>query len=107
LYRITQDISHKPEEQGAAEVAALTNTVPSTANISFYENEVLTAYRGRAAWRAAVTAKEALENREAPDAVLTKLAAELEAVTRSGASAGGGILFRDLLEKQLPPGCRC
>jgi hypothetical protein len=91
------------EKHGRLDAAALTNTVPSTANISFYENEGLTAYRGHAAWRAAATAKEALENRETPDAVLAKLAAELDAVTGSGVSAGGGILFCDLLEKQFPP----
>jgi replicative DNA helicase len=34
---------------GAAEVGGITNTVPSTANAEFYETEVLTAYRGRAA----------------------------------------------------------
>jgi hypothetical protein len=88
---------------GAAEVAALTNTIPSTANTPFYEAEVLTAYRGRAAWKAAATAKEALENREAPDAVVTRLAAELETVTGNGATAESGILFSDLLKKQFPP----
>jgi hypothetical protein len=67
----------------------------------------VTAYRGHTAWRAAATAKEALENRDAPDAVLTKLAAELKTITRNGLSAEGGILFRDLLKKQLPPACRC
>jgi hypothetical protein len=90
---------------GAAGVAALTNTVPSTTNMAFYEAEVLAAYRGRAAWRAAAKAKEALENREAPDAVATRLAAELETVTgnSNGAAAEYGILFSDLLEKQFPP----
>jgi replicative DNA helicase len=88
---------------GAADVAALTNTVPSTANVSFYEAEILTAYRGRAAWRAAVTAKEALENREAPDAVVTRLAAELDTAARNNATAESGILFSDLLKKQFPP----
>jgi hypothetical protein len=88
---------------GAATVAALTNTVPSTANMFFYEAEVLAAYRGRAAWRAAATAKEALENREAPDTVVTRLSAELETVTGNGAAIEGGILFSDLLKKQFPP----
>jgi replicative DNA helicase len=60
---------------GAADVAALTNAVPSIANAGFYEAEVLTAYRGRAAWKAATLAKEALENREAPDAVVARLTA--------------------------------
>jgi hypothetical protein len=87
---------------GPSNVAALTNTVPSTANMGFYETEVLTAYRGRAVWRAAATAKEALENREAPDAVVTRLAAELETVTGNGATVEAGILFSDLLKKQFP-----
>jgi hypothetical protein len=88
---------------GYAEVAALTNTVPSTANMPFYESEVLTACRGRALWKAAATAKEALENREAPDAVVARLAAELETVTGNSAAAESGILFSDLLKKQFPP----
>jgi DNA-binding transcriptional ArsR family regulator len=88
---------------GAAEVAALTNTVPSTANTAFYEAEVLAAYRGRAAWKAAVQAKEALERQEAPDAVVTRLAEELETVTGNGTATGSGILFSDLLKKQFPP----
>jgi hypothetical protein len=71
--------------------------------VGFYETEVLTAYRGRAAWRAAAQAKEALENREAPDTVVARLAAELETVTGNGATIEGGILFSDLLKKQFPP----
>ena len=41
------------EAGGAAYIAALTNTVPSTANAAFYEAEVLAAFQGRAAWKAA------------------------------------------------------
>jgi replicative DNA helicase len=88
---------------GAAGVAALTNTVPSTANAAFYEAEVLTAYRGRDAWKAAALAKEALENGKAPDAVVTRLAAELETVTGNAVTAESGILFSELLKKQFPP----
>ncbi|MDR0662956.1 MAG: AAA family ATPase [Spirochaetaceae bacterium] len=88
---------------GYAGAAVLTNAIPSTANKSFYEAEVLTAYRGRGAWRAATTAKEAIENREVPDAVVTRLVAELETVTRNGEAAECGILFSDPLKKQFPP----
>jgi hypothetical protein len=62
---------------GYAYAAALINTVASTANMPFYETEVLTAYRGRAA--------------------------EMETVTGNSAAAEGGILFSDLLKKQFPP----
>jgi replicative DNA helicase len=88
---------------GAAVVAALTSIMSSTANAAFYEAEVLTASRGRAAWKAAALAKKALENGEAPDAVVTRLEAELETVTGNAVTTEGGILFSDLLKKQFPP----
>jgi hypothetical protein len=94
---------HLDAAGGPDYVAALTHTVGSTANMPFYENEVLTAYRGRAAWRAAVTAIEALKNREAPDVVGTRLAAEMESVTGYAVTAESGILFSDLLKKRFPP----
>ena len=88
---------------GAGYVASLTDTVPSTANVSFYETEVLTAYRGRAVWRAAAMAKESLESRESPETVVTRLGAELETITRSTSNAAdSGILFNDLLKKEFP-----
>lgn len=46
--------------------------------------------------------KEALENREAPDAVVTRLTAALETVTCNGTTAESGIFFNDLLKKQFP-----
>jgi replicative DNA helicase len=92
---------------GEAAVAELTS-LPTAGNAAFYEAEVLKAYRVRGAWRAAVTAKEALES-GAPDAdaVMAKLAADLAAL-EAGAGGGGeadegGILFNDLLKKQFPP----
>jgi hypothetical protein len=88
---------------GEAGVAALTNAVPSAANAAFYEDEVLSAYRGRAAWTAAARAKEALEKREDPDAVVDWLAAEIESVAGDGVAAGSGMLFSDLLKKRFPP----
>ncbi|MDR1256155.1 MAG: AAA family ATPase [Spirochaetaceae bacterium] len=88
---------------GPAYVAALTNTVASTANKSFYESEVLTASQRLNAWKVFVTAIEALKNRESPDAVFTRVAAELEAVTGYGVTAECGILFSDLLKKRFPP----
>jgi DNA-binding transcriptional ArsR family regulator len=94
---------HLDAAGGIADVAALTNSIPSTANVSFYEAEVLTAYRGRAAWRAATLAKEAIENMEAPASVVTRLAAELDTVTGNGVTAESGMLFSDLLKKQFPP----
>jgi hypothetical protein len=84
-------------------VAALTNSVASTANAPFYEAEVLKAYRGRAAWAAVARAKEALEKREHAEAVAARLEAELEAVTRAGADGERGMLFSDLLKKEFPP----
>ena len=88
---------------GAATVAELTNTVPCTVNTPFYELEILAAFRGRAAWKAAATAKEALERQEAPDAVVNRLATELETVTRNETGgAGRGISFAELLDKHFP-----
>jgi replicative DNA helicase len=90
---------------GAANVAALTNVICSTANMPFYETEVLAAYRGRAAWKAAAMAKEALERGESPDTVSAGLTAAMEGITTSGAVSGedNGILFSELLTKQFPP----
>ncbi|MDR2742618.1 MAG: AAA family ATPase [Treponema sp.] len=90
---------------GAASIAELTNGVVSTVNTAFYENEVLTAFKGRAAWKATTLAKEALEKGEAPDKVNSTLAESIEKITVSGANVGdnNGLLFRDLLAKQFPP----
>jgi hypothetical protein len=90
---------------GTASVAELTSGVISTVNAEFYENEVLTAFRGREAWKAATLAKEALERGEAPDRVSSTLAASIETITASGAhgSKDNGLLFRDLLARLFPP----
>jgi replicative DNA helicase/DNA-binding transcriptional ArsR family regulator len=90
---------------GAASVADLTSGVISTVNAGFYENEVLTAFRGREVWKAAALAKEALEKGNAPDTVSAALAASIEGITASGAhgSEDKGVLFRDLLARQFPP----
>ena len=86
---------------GAADVAALTN-IQSVSNKSFYETEILTAYRGRRAWNVTTQAKQALENRESPDEVVARLVGELESATHTNTGAESGILFDDLLKKQFP-----
>jgi replicative DNA helicase len=73
---------------GAASIAKLTDGVISTANTAFFENEVLTAFRGRGIWKAAALAKEALKNREAPDTVSATLVASIENIVASGAQGG-------------------
>jgi hypothetical protein len=91
---------------GAAYIASLATAVFS-GNTSFYENEVLTAHRGRAIYRAATLAKEGLEKggELELDTVYQNLTAALETITATGTAnkPEAGILFKDLIKKEFPP----
>jgi hypothetical protein len=90
------------EAGGAAYIAGLTSGA-CPVNAAFYEAEVLAAFQGRAVWKAATAAKEALEKHEAPETVSQNLTAALAAQPARRAAADSGILFRDLLAKRFPP----
>jgi hypothetical protein len=87
---------------GAAYVSTLSDGALIT-NAEFYAGEVLTAFRGRATWKAVILAKEALERGEAPDDVSATLTANIETITAKGTGSNeSGISFNELLKKQFP-----
>jgi hypothetical protein len=90
------------EAGGLAYVAELTN-VDMTANVGFYESDVLRAYVDFATWKIAVTAREAIDNRQDSLAVRAWMYEELDKVAIRTVTGEGGILFSDLLKKRFPP----
>jgi hypothetical protein len=89
---------------GVTSIAGLTDDVISIANSAFYESEILTAFKGRAAWKAATMAKEALEKEDNPDVVTSNLTANLETITAIAHNGeDNGLLFQELLARQFPP----
>jgi hypothetical protein len=91
---------------GAACIAELTNCVPTPGNVSFYETQVLDAYRARAAWAALTKAKEALENNADVSGAADTLSATLEMIGMNEGSGDRGatpVLFSDLLKERFPP----
>jgi hypothetical protein len=71
------------ESGGAAYIAELTNGAASIANLTFYENEVLTAWRGREALRALESAREAIQRGQEPDDVFSKMTSDIETIAPS------------------------
>jgi hypothetical protein len=87
---------HLEEAGGAAYIAALTNTVPTTANLAFYEARVLEGYRARRQWEAATRLKETLEaGADAAEAVKTMKAAI------EGGGGGRDFCFADLTTAEM------
>ncbi|MCL2174584.1 MAG: AAA family ATPase [Treponema sp.] len=86
-------------------VSDLTTGIIGTTNTEYYESEILTAYKARTLHRAAVTAKENLENCMEIDLVNKDLLNALETITRTETinSTEQGILFKDLIKKEFPP----
>jgi len=88
---------------GASYVSDLTTAVYSTANTSFYEDEVLKAHRGRSLYKAVTAAKENLEGGGEYIEVNETLFSVLDIITANVTKPEAGILFKDLIKKEFPP----
>lgn len=89
---------------GAAYVSDITSISFSTVNTQFYENEVLTAHRGRTIHRAVSIAKENLEGGMDVETVNENIKSTLDTIsTIEIDKPETGILFNDLIKKEFPP----
>ncbi|MDR1785203.1 MAG: AAA family ATPase [Spirochaetaceae bacterium] len=84
------------EAGGEAYIASLTNSVPTAANTSFYEAQVLAAYRARQTWKALTEAKTTLETRPDFEAAADEARAVLAGVTPRGPSGLSFVRVGDL-----------
>jgi len=94
----------KLDEVGGADyVAQLTSGAVSSANVTFYEEEVLTAHRKRYLWKTAVELQDALKSNHVLDQVIEDTVKRLNDITAVSYHKHIGISFRELLKEQFPP----
>jgi len=87
---------------GYAAIAELT-TGAYQSNVSYFESQVLSAFRRRKLWEEATLIREGLEKGESPERLQETFQNHITQVLKYQDKDNTGISFKDLLEKQFPP----
>jgi len=91
------------EAGGPAYITGLTDGAVSTANVDFYETEILTAHRWRNVRKAGEELQKALMNNDSPDQVIEDTVKKLTSIITARPHKNIGTLISELLITPFPP----